>query len=168
MIITALAQADRPRWTELWGAYLDFYETTLPPTVYGHTWSRLMQDTDLHGLAARDGATLLGITHFLYHPNAWTLTPVCYLQDLFVDPAARGQGVGTALIEAVATHARTRHAARLYWFTQDHNTAARSLYDRIAKHAGFIRYDYPPLTTPAPAPPPPAPSQSIPAADTLR
>ena len=71
------------------------------------------------------------------------MAPACYLQDLYVDGAARGQGAGRALIEAVAAHARERDSARLYWLTQDHDAAARQLYDRIAKHSGFIRYEYP-------------------------
>lgn len=144
--ITPLAEADRPRWTELWRDYLAFYKTTLPEAVFDNTWSRLMQGGPLHGLAARGPDGIVGITHFLYHPSAWTLTDVCYLQDLFVDAATRGTGAGRKLIEAVAAHARARDAARLYWLTQDHNATARQLYDRLAKHTGFLRYEYPPLT----------------------
>ena len=68
---------------------------------------------------------------------------VCYLQDLFVDPALRGRGVARALIEAVAKAALERGAERLYWLTQEHNAAARALYDKVAKYNHFIRYDYP-------------------------
>ncbi len=68
---------------------------------------------------------------------------VCYLQDVYVDSAVRGQGAGRTLIEAVAAHARERDGARLYRLTQDHNAAARQLYNRIAKHSGFTRYEYP-------------------------
>ena len=143
--ITGFTEADRPVWTGLWRSYLEFYETTLPDAVYDHTWSRLMQGTALHGLAARSPAGIVGITHFLFHPSAWTMTDVCYLQDLYVTPETRGTGAGRALIEAVAAAARTRNAARLYWMTQDHNATARQLYDRLARHTGFIRYEYPPL-----------------------
>lgn len=143
MEITGLVPQDRPRWTELWRTYLLFYDTTLPDEVFGHTWRRMQDGTVLRGLAARVDGRIVGITHFLFHESAWTTTPVCYLQDLFVEDAARGQGIGRALIEAVAAQARPRDSARLYWLTQDHNTAARLLYDRIARHSGFIRYEYP-------------------------
>lgn len=150
LAVTRLQPADRPRWTELWREYLAFYGTVLPETVYDHTWARLLADAEMHGFAARDGdGRILGITHFLYHAHGWTTARACYLQDLFVDAAARGQGAGRLLIEAVAEHARTHGADRLYWLTQDHNATARSLYDRIASHRGFIKYDYPPLLTPA-------------------
>jgi GNAT superfamily N-acetyltransferase len=67
----------------------------------------------------------------------------CYLQDLFVDETARGQGAASALIERVAEVARDRGAARLYWTTKQDNARARSLYDKVARFHGFIRYDYP-------------------------
>lgn len=141
--ITELRPADRARWTELWRAYLAFYETILPQDVFDHTWSRIMADESIHGLAARtpDG-TLVGITHYIFHAHGWTLAHACYLQDLFVDPATRGTGAGRALIEAVAQKAREHGADRLYWTTQHDNTTARQLYDRLAKTRGFIKYDY--------------------------
>ena len=68
---------------------------------------------------------------------------MCYLQDLFVDAAFRRGGIGRRLIEAVAGAARERGCHRLYWTTKEDNATARSLYDRIARFNGFIRYDYP-------------------------
>lgn len=143
MDITPLAAADRARWTELWRAYLAFYETALPPEIYDETWARILGGAALHGLAARVDGEIVGITHFLFHDSAWTLTPVCYLQDLFVDQTRRGHGAGRALIEAVAARAQAQASTRLYWLTQSHNAVARTLYDRLAKHSGFIRYEYP-------------------------
>ena len=143
---TPLLESDRPRWTELWRAYLAFYETELPDATYDHTWSRIMADSGIHGLAARGPEGIVGITHFLFHPHGWTTACACYLQDLFVDAAARGQGAGRLLIEAVAERARAGGADRLYWTTQDGNAPARLLYDRLATHRGFIKYEYPPLS----------------------
>ncbi len=141
--VTGFDADDRARWTELWRAYLTFYEVSLPDEVFDRTWTRLLQGSELHGLAARVDGGIVGLTHFLFHGSAWTTTPVCYLQDLFVDESARGLGVARALIEAVAARARDRASARMYWLTQDHNKTARQLYDRIATNSGFIRYEYP-------------------------
>ena len=127
--ITRLHPEDKERWTALWRGYLDFYHTELPDEVYQDTWQRLLHDTVLHGFCARQDGSIVGITHFLFHASTWTTIPVCYLQDLYVDPASRGGGAGRA-------------APRLYWLTQSDNTLARTLYDRIAKHNGFIRYEY--------------------------
>ncbi len=141
--ITGLTSQDQSRWTELWTAYLAFYRLALPNEVFDYTWTRLLNDTAIHGLAARIDSRIVGLTHFLFHESAWTIAPVCYLQDLFVEDAARGHGVGRALIEAVAARARVRNSVRLYWMTQSDNATARLLYDRLAKHSGFIRYEYP-------------------------
>ena len=141
--ITRLHPEDRPRWTALWRSYLAFYGVELPDEVYDETWARLLHDTQLHGFAARADGRVVGLTHFLFHSTAWATTPVCYLQDLFVDEDARGRGAGRALIEAVADRARAQACARMYWLTKADNAPARLLYDRLARHNGFIRYDYP-------------------------
>ena len=131
----------------LWRGYLDFYETRLPAEIYDRTWQRLIAaDGPICGLGARRGGAtspLVGIAHYLFHAHAWTTKEVCYLQDLFVDPAARRNGIARVLIGAVAAAARDRGCHRLYWTTKEDNASARSLYDRIACFNGFIRYDYP-------------------------
>ena len=146
IVVTPLAAIDRPRWAELWRGYLDFYETELPREIYDHTWQRLIAaESPIRGLGARlgsDTAPLVGITHYLFHAHAWMTSEVCYLQDLFVDVMVRRQGCAAKLIEAVAAIARERGCARLYWTTKEDNATARSLYDRIARFNGFIRYDY--------------------------
>jgi GNAT superfamily N-acetyltransferase len=146
IVVTAFRPQDRPRWAELWRGYLEFYETALPPEIYEHTWRRLIAaESPIRGLGARfgdDAAPPVGITHYLFHAHAWMPREVCYLQDLFVDPTARRLGCGGKLIEAVAAIARERGCARLYWTTKEDNATARSLYDRIARFNGFIRYDY--------------------------
>ena len=146
IVVNALGPQDHARWAELWRGYLDFYETRLPREIYEHTWQRLLApESPIRGLGARlgsDAASLVGITHYLFHAHAWMRQEVCYLQDLFVDASVRHHGCGAKLIEAVAAIARERGCARVYWTTKEDNTAARSLYDRIARFNGFIRYDY--------------------------
>ena len=142
MQITPFRPEDRTRWGALWTGYLSFYHTSLPAEIFDSTWARLLNG-EINGLGLRgtDGV-LQGITHYMFHPTAWNPAPLCYLQDLYVDPAGRGTGGGRALIEAVAEAARARGSFRLYWLTQQDNDVARQLYDRLAKHNGFIRYDY--------------------------
>ena len=140
-MIDRLTQADRPRWSELWTAYLEFYGTELPEEQYDYTWQRLMEGS-LSGFALRHEGRMEGLVHYLFHESAWTRTPLCYLQDLFVDPARRGTGGGRQLIEAAGDAARAAGAAKMYWMTQSYNDTARVLYDRLARHNDFIRYDY--------------------------
>lgn len=139
--ITRLKADDRARWETLSRGYKTFYKTELPDSDYEKAWARLMRADDIHAFAGRLDGRLVGITHYFFHPHVW-MGDVCYLQDLFTDEAARGKGVARALIEAVADDSRKQKATRLYWLTQDNNTRARALYDKVAKHQGFIRYDY--------------------------
>ena len=140
--IAPLRAEEHDRWNVLARGYKTFYKTTLLDSEYKEAWQRLIARDGIFGLGATHSGLLVGITHYLFHTSVWAEN-VCYLQDLFVDPVARGHGVAGALIEAVAAISRERGAARLYWLTQDHNFTARALYDKVAKHNGFIRYDYP-------------------------
>jgi GNAT superfamily N-acetyltransferase len=145
LVVTNFLASDKDRWRELWLAYLTFYHTTLPETTIASTWQRVLDHGgSLRGLGARRGKAgeLVGIAHFLPHESAWNTKPACYLQDLFVAPSVRGQGVGRLLIEAVADKARSLGYYNLYWLTQETNKPARLLYDNLAKFEGFVCYEF--------------------------
>lgn len=143
-MIRAIEPADRAAWTELWKAYLAFYETELPEAIYASTWSRLLDPNEptWGALALQDGRPV-GLVHWIYHRHNWSISDACYLQDLFVAPAGRGAGHGRALIEHVAVDATRRGSTRLYWMTQQTNLAAMQLYDRLATQSGFVQYRMP-------------------------
>ncbi len=140
--IAPLREADRGEWESLARGYKAFYRDDIPDQDYDRFWDLILAGETIHGLGARVDGELVGISHHLFHAQGW-LGTVCYLQDLFTLPEARGRGVGRALIDAVAEAARKRGAARLYWLTAEDNGPGRALYDRIARYKGFIRYDYP-------------------------
>lgn len=140
--VTPLREADRQDWQPLAVGYNAFYERVLTDADCDRTWRRLMKGEEIGGLAARLDGRVVGIAHYLFHAGIW-FDPVCYLADLFVDETVRGRGTARALIEAVAAAARSRGCPRYYWLTRQDNVRARGLYDRVARFAGFIRYDYP-------------------------
>jgi GNAT superfamily N-acetyltransferase len=140
--IAPLRPSERTRWGELWLAYQEFYRVTIPAEVTEGLWTKL-HDGTIHGLGARDSADqLVGIVHFLYHEDTWSLARACYLQDLYVEPGVRGTGCGRRLIEAVALSSRRAGANPPYWLTHESNAVARRLYDRLATNQGFIQYAY--------------------------
>lgn len=140
--VRPLAADDFPVWKSLWEGYLRFYRVELPAAVTDVAWARLLATSeDMHGLGAIDGAgRLTGFVHYLFHRVTWSVADRCYLEDLYVDEAARGHGAGRALIEAVYAAADERQADQVYWLTQDFNETARRLYDRVGRKTPFIKY----------------------------
>jgi GNAT superfamily N-acetyltransferase len=144
--IRELLPEDRPGWEHLWGGYLDFYQAPMESVVIEVTWSRLLDPNEpMMGLIAKDAGTheLIGLAHCVFHRGTWSIGEFCYLEDLFVVPNARKQGVGRALIETVYARADARKCERVYWLTHETNTAARQLYDQVAENRGFIQYRRP-------------------------
>jgi len=144
-LIRPLAVADHADWRCLWDGYNAFYgregATALPEPITQATWTRFFDPAEpVHALVAEHAGRVVGLAHYLYHRSTTRLHDVCYLQDLFTDEACRGQGVGRRLIEAVYAAARDAGSSRVYWQTQVTNEAGRALYDKLAKHHGFIVY----------------------------
>ena len=132
---------DEGAWQGLWAQYLAFYEVALTPEVTAATWARLMDPASpvKMRLALVDGVPV-GFAIHLHHPSTWVLSEDCYLEDLFLAPAARGQGIGRALIDDLIALARARGWHRLYWHTDEENETARKLYDTYVQTDGHVRY----------------------------
>jgi GNAT superfamily N-acetyltransferase len=133
---------DGPRWLDLWQAYLTFYEITLPPHVTDHTWARILDPGERMSmrLALDASGTVAGFAIHHWHDTTWSDKPDLYLEDLYVDRAARGRGLGAALIEDLMDIGRRAGCGRMYWVTDEGNATARRLYDRYATTDGDIRY----------------------------
>ncbi len=143
LTLRPITAADEAEWRRLWTGYLEYYETVLPDEVYAVTFARLLAQAQggFQGFLAWLGGRPVGLVHFVFHPSSWAAGNVCYLQDLYAEPAVRGKGVGRALIEAVYAAADANGTPQVYWFTQDFNSTARRLYDRIGVATPFIRYN---------------------------
>ena len=141
VVIRPISENEREAWNPLWAGYLAFYKTTLPQEISDLAWDRFHDPEEpIFALGGYINGELMGIAHYLFHRSSWAPHRYCYLEDLFVAEAARGQGLGRALIEAVYERAQAANASRVYWLTQSSNTQARILYDRVADNLGFIQY----------------------------
>jgi GNAT superfamily N-acetyltransferase len=138
--IGRLEARERAAWEQLFADYHAFYgRPNWPQESYNEAWSRFEQGDRINARGARVDGRLVGIAHFLVHAST-TSADVCYLQDLFTAPEARGKGIARALIAEVGHWARERGCARVYWHTQSSNETARRLYDQVAENRGFIQY----------------------------
>lgn len=140
-----VTRGDYAEWLPLWEGYNEFYKrfgaTALPDAVTQVTWARFFDTYEpMYAMVAVDGGRVVGLVHYLWHRSTITIEPTCYLQDLFTAEAARGKGVGRALIEAVYEQARLAGVVQVYWRTHATNATARRLYDQVAEESGSLVY----------------------------
>jgi GNAT superfamily N-acetyltransferase len=145
LLIRAADKNDFSQWKALWNGYNAFYgrkgPTALPDTVTNMTWSRFFDGYEpMQALVAEQSGQLLGLAHFLFHRSTISIESICYLQDLFTVEAARGTGVGRALIEEVYRYAKRAGCSRVYWHTHETNATAMRLYDKVGEKPGFVVY----------------------------
>jgi len=142
--LIGLRPQDRAAWQTLWHGYQGFYEVEIPEATSEVTWQRLLDAAEpINGAIAWQDGVAIGLVHWIYHRTSWSIGDDCYLQDLFVDPAQRGGGVGRALIEHVYAVAGAAGCASVHWLTHEANDTAQQLYNRIAERSGFIQYCQP-------------------------
>ena len=139
--IRAALATDKQRWFILWQGYLDFYKTELSTEQSSLTWQRILDpEFNMKCAVAIDDGLIVGFTTYSLQNSTWSENGHCYLEDLFVDTAVRGKGVGRALIEYVKSYAIENNCSRLYWNTDEDNATARKLYDTYALESGKRQY----------------------------
>ena len=142
MKIRPLNKSDYPQWRDLWDQYLVFYQHTLEETQTQLTFERLLDaNHGLHALVMEHEEKVIGFTHSSFTHSTWSENQELYLEDLFVDPAYRGKGAATALIEAVAQFAAEQGAKRMYWQTLKDNETAQRLYNSLADKTQILIYE---------------------------
>jgi len=139
--VRPLRPGDREEWEPLWDGYNRFYERPdFPSEITRVSWQRFLNpDEPMFAAVAELDGRIVGLVHYLYHRSTTAIENVCYLQDLFTAPEARGRGVARALIEYVYAEAAKAGSRRVYWQTHESNPA-RKLYDRLATLTPFRRY----------------------------
>ena len=144
--IRPIEARDAAAWRALFGAYGTFYETAFSDEVLDRVWAQLIaDDSGIDALVAADtddGERLVGFAHYRSHPDTFSGHRDWYLDDLYVDPAARGGGIATALITRIAEIARaTSPGGVLRWITAADNARAQRVYDRIAARTSWLTYE---------------------------
>ncbi|WP_293760767.1 GNAT family N-acetyltransferase [uncultured Aquitalea sp.] len=141
VVIKPVGPQDYEHWLPLWQGYLAFYQAPYQAAVAEVSWQRFLDPAEpMHSWLAWQDGKAVGMVNTVEHRSSWMTGNYCYLQDLYVDPACRGGGVGKSLIETVYAHAAAAGCGRVYWLTHESNATARSLYDTLADNLGYIQY----------------------------
>jgi len=140
--IRKIESRDEAGWRRLWDGYCTFYEASVRAEVTALTWQRILDPgSSIHAIVATDAQDQpIAFANYVVHENTWEPLPVCYLEDLFVDPAVRGQGAGRQLIGWLVAAMPSEGWSRLYWMTGEDNQRARALYDKFTPRDTFVRY----------------------------
>lgn len=137
--------ADYPEWHRMWSANCAHYDASIPAAESQELWRRIMDPAYPVGAlvsgASAGKSPLIGFANYVLHPHTFSSRMVCYLEDLWIEPSARGAGLGRTFIDALIARGRDRGWRRIYWHTGADNTAARRLYDRISQPTDYVRYD---------------------------
>jgi ribosomal protein S18 acetylase RimI-like enzyme len=135
-------EVDRDAWHRLFAAYGVFYETHFSAATLDGVWAWLMDaEAEVCAVVAVDHGEVVGFAHYRQLPDTFTAGTEWYLDDLYVRPESRGAGAATALIDAVAERAASDGGGTLRWITAADNTAAQSVYDKIATRTSWVTYE---------------------------
>lgn len=142
MLIRPPTATDRPEWERLYAGYAAFYKVTQTPEMRATVWGWLHDPShQTRGFVAEDQGRLIGLAHFRPFARPLSASTGGFLDDLFVDPKARGSGAAAALIAALADEGRAQGWTVIRWITAEDNYRARGLYDRLAEKTKWATYD---------------------------
>lgn len=119
-------------------AYTDFYETNPTDAGIEGMCRALIGDPEREGpmqVGVGPEGRIVGFAGMRWKWSTLRGAKIGYLEDLYVDPGARGSGLADALIEACADRAREIGAPALMWQTMPDNLRAQTVYNRVGGKA---------------------------------
>jgi GNAT superfamily N-acetyltransferase len=153
IVVRPAAERDRKRWAELYRGYCAFYAVPVPDL--DNLW-RLLGKGEVECFVAELDGDVVGLAHVRAFVRPLEGDTAGFLDDLFVDPARRGSGAGTALLQRLRALASERRWGVVTWITGPENDTARRLYDEVGEAQPWVTYEM----RPGPSAPPedPAPT----------
>ncbi len=125
--------------SRLYVAYRVFYgEAPEEERAIAFIRDRVTQSSGRYFLAWGDASSAIGFMHLMPSSNTLAMRPIWFLEDLYVDVSARGQGVATALLSYAEEFARSTGAERLTLATAHDNVAAQHIYKKL----GYVREEH--------------------------
>ena len=142
-MITRVGSDDLDALIPLMREYCDFYEVSPSEDALRGLAKALIEDPDGAGvqLLAREDGGAAGFATIFWSYSTLSATAIGIMNDLFVAPAARGRGIGAALIRACEAECAARGVPILEWQTAPSNARAQSVYDRFgAERSEWVTY----------------------------
>lgn len=115
----------------------EFETPTDPADVLAARFARILTDPDAFAVLASDGAQDVGFALVTLRPAIWFDGPVATLDELYVVPALRDRGIGTALLDHVRAVLVERGCPELHINVDEVDTDTRRFYERH----GFVNVE---------------------------
>jgi len=141
--VSFVSADDKPEWRSLFEGYAKFYKSPLTDEIADQVWDWLVDPGHVfEGLIVRDEQNkALGIAHVRACPRSLSGCDIGFVDDMFVDPDARGSGAADALVARLQELAEERGWPSIRWVTQHFNERGRAFYDRYTGGpSDFIMY----------------------------
>lgn len=140
--INAAQAADKTQWQTLYQGYAEFYKVPMNQTILDTVWQWIEDEQQpFFCLIAKDEqGEALGLMHFREMASPLRGAKVGFLDDLFIAPQARGQGLVTALFARLELEAKEQQWPLVRWITADNNYRARAVYDQVANKTQWLTY----------------------------
>lgn len=145
IVISELSLEDRKEWEALYNGYAVFYKVPMNQEILDTVWSWIFdKDNSFYALVAKDDSgTCLGLMHYRAMPSPLRGKLVGFLDDLFVKPESRGQGVVDALYKALNDSALDKGWPFVRWITAENNYRGRAVYDKLSDKTQWVTYQMP-------------------------
>lgn len=143
--VTPTAIGDRAQWERLYHGYAEFYRVPMNDEILDTVWSWIHDDANpFFGLIAKDeDGNALGLMHCRQMASPLRGALVGFLDDLFVIPDARGQGVVEALYQALNELGKEQGWPFIRWITAEDNARARAVYAKLSEKTHWVTYQMP-------------------------
>ena len=133
---------DKKQWEILYRGYADFYKVEMNDEILATVWKWLFdQNHEVSGLVYEENSKVIALAHYRKMPSPLRGKYIGFLDDLFVEPKHRRNGVGEKIIKELNTISMRNNWNLVRWITRDDNTTAKSLYEKLSKKTNWEVYE---------------------------
>ena len=145
IVVSELSLQDRVEWEVLYYGYAEFYKVPMNQEILDNVWSWIFDKNNaFYALVAKDDAgRYLGLMHYRAMPSPLRGKLVGFLDDLFIKPEFRGNGIVDALYEALNRSAVDKGWPFMRWITAENNYRGRGVYDKLSDKTQWVTYQMP-------------------------
>ena len=142
IVVRPAIATDEGQWRRMWERFVALDTEKCPQSATDFIWRNTLDASHpMKLLMAVESEERLGFLLYTTHDFSRSVRPVAYLLDFYVIEAARGRGIGKALIAQLAELGRAKGWLKVTWMTQVDNADARRLYDQFGQTSPLVRYD---------------------------